>query len=180
MKALVVYGTRWGGTAGVAEKIGEAIGKVDFLVDVYEAKNKLPDIARYDLVVVGSGIRADRWTKPVLIFLENNAEKLRNKKTALFVSCQMADREEEARQRAKKEYLFKVAEKHCLKPIAFGFFGGFVDFKKSHGIVVDVMVRVNRRKLLANGLDISKVHDTRNWDCIESWAKDVARTALDA
>ena len=146
----------------------------------YTKQKKLPDIARYDLVVVGSGIRADTWTKPVLIFLESNAEKLRNKKTALFVSCQMVERGEEARQRTKKEYLLKVAEKYCLKPIAFGLFGGFVDFKKSHGIVVDVMVRVNRRKLLANGLDISKVHDTRNWDCIEARAKHVARTALEA
>ena len=180
MKALVVYGTRWGGTIGVAERIGEEIRKAGFSVNVCDAKSKLPDVSKYNLIVVGSGIRADAWTKSALNFLDRNVETLRSKKTALFVSCQMADREEEAKQRAKKKYLFQVAKQFCLTPIAFGFFGGFVDFKKSHGIVVDVMVRVNRRRLLANGLDIRRVHDTRNWDCIGIWANEVAKAALEA
>jgi menaquinone-dependent protoporphyrinogen oxidase len=105
LKALVVYGTRWGGTIGVAERIGEEIGKAGFSVNVCDAKSKLPDVSRYNLIVVGSGIRADAWTKSALNFLDRNVEALRSKKTALFVSCQMADREEEAKQRAKKKYL---------------------------------------------------------------------------
>ena len=37
-------------------------------------------------------------------FLEGNAELLRAKKMALFVSCQMADREKEASDKAKISY----------------------------------------------------------------------------
>jgi menaquinone-dependent protoporphyrinogen IX oxidase len=179
MKALVVYGTRWGGTVGVAEKIREAIDEsgLSEVTDMVEASNKEIDIGRYDLVIVGSGIRADKWTKSASTFLDRNADELRTKKTALFVSCQMADREEEAREVAKKKYLLSIADEYRLKPIAFGFFGGYVDFKKSHGIVVDVIVRVNRKKLLSRGLDIRKVHDTRDWKCIGKWATEVAETA---
>jgi len=43
---------------------------------------------------VGSGLRADKWTKESIEFLEKNALVLRNKKTALFVSCSMADRKD--------------------------------------------------------------------------------------
>jgi menaquinone-dependent protoporphyrinogen oxidase len=180
LKALVVYGTRWGGTVGVAEKIGESIVKSGHSADVLDARSKLRDIASYDLVIVGSGIRADQWTKSTLAFLDRNVTALKSKKTALFVSCQMADREANAQLGAKKKYLFEIAEKYGLEPIAFGFFGGYIDFKKSHGIVVDIMVRINRRKLLSKGLDIHKVHDTRNWGSIENWASQLARLASGA
>jgi menaquinone-dependent protoporphyrinogen IX oxidase len=110
-------------------------------------------------------------------FLEENAELLRAKKTALFVSCQMADREKEARDKAKTLYLEKVAEKYGLKPISLGFFGGFLDFHKSHGLLVDVLVRVNRNSLRKQGLDTSKVYDTRDWSNIEVWARQVAQSA---
>jgi len=90
----------------------------------------------------------------------------------------MADRkEEEAREKAKRKYLVKISEKYGLSPIAYGFFGGFMDFSKSHGLIVDIMVRVNRRNLLKNGLDIFKIYDTRDWNKIEAWAHELARVA---
>jgi menaquinone-dependent protoporphyrinogen oxidase len=178
MKALVVYGTRWGGTMGVAEKIGDSLRGADYTVDVVDAKKNPPRVDPYDLVVVGSGVRADSWTKEALKFLKKNAHGLRVKKTALFVSCQMADRkEEEAREKAKRKYLVKISEKYGLSPIAYGFFGGFMDFNKSHGLLVDIIVRVNRRNLRKNGLDTSKVYDTRDWNKIEAWTHELARIA---
>jgi len=57
---------------------------------------------------------------------------------------------------------------------------GYVDFKKTHGLVVDIIVRVNRRKLLFRNLDIRKVYDMRSWDYIENWASEVANLALGA
>ena len=36
------------------------------------------------------------------------------------------------------------------------------------------MVRVNRKSLRKNGLDTSKVHDTRDWNTIETWAREIA------
>ncbi len=62
-----------------------------------------------------------------------------------------------------------------FKAECFGFFGGFLDFKHSHGLIVDVMVRVNRKSLRRNGLDTTKVHDTRDWNNIEAWARETAR-----
>jgi menaquinone-dependent protoporphyrinogen oxidase len=177
MKAIVIYGTRWGGTMGVAEKIGKVLREERYDVDVIDATKSPLTLSSYDLFIVGSGIRADKWTKETMSFLEENAELLRAKKTALFVSCQMADREKEARDKAKTLYLEKVAEKYGLKPISLGFFGGFLDFHKSHGLLVDVLVRVNRNSLRKQGLDTSKVYDTIDWSNIEVWARQVAKSA---
>lgn len=175
MKALVIYGTRWGGTLNVAEKIGQVIRDEGYSVDVVDAKQTPQNVGPYDLVIIGSGIRADKWTKETITFIEKNAELLRTKKTALFVSCQMADGGKEAQDKAKKLYLEKTAEQYGLKSVAFGFFGGFLDFSKSHGLFVDILVRVNRKSLCKNGLDTRKVRDTRDWTIIEAWAREVAK-----
>ena len=178
MKVLVVYGTRWGGTVNIAEKIAQTIRDEGCNVDVVNAKKNPPRVDLYDLIIVGSGIRADKWTKETIAFMEKNAELLATKKTALFVSCQMADGGKEAQDKAKKLYLEKTAELYGLKPVDFGFFGGFLDFSKSHGLFVDVLIRVNRNSLRRNGLDTTKVRDTRDWERIEVWAREVAKKSL--
>jgi menaquinone-dependent protoporphyrinogen oxidase len=178
MKALVLYGSRWGGTVAVAQKIGQTLTEEGFKVDIVDAKKPPKDISGYDLFVIGSGMRADKWVKEALEFMDCNSALLRTKKTALFVSCQMADRPEpEVREKAKKQYLKDTADCYALKPVAFGFFGGYLDFNHSHGLIVDVMVRVNRKSLRKNGLDTTKLHDTRDWKDIESWAKETAKLA---
>jgi menaquinone-dependent protoporphyrinogen IX oxidase len=178
MKALVIYGTRWGGTVNVAEKIGDSLKDEGYFVEVFNAKQSPQNVNSYDLVIIGSGIRADKWTKEILNFLGKNAGTLKTKKIALFVSCQMADDGKESQDKAKKLYLEKTAEQYRLKPVAFGLFGGFLDFSKSHGLFVDVLVRVNRKSLRKNGLDTRKVRDTRDWRIIEAWAREVAKTEL--
>ena len=179
MKVLVIYGSRWGGTVNVAEKIGQILKTEGCDVEVFDAKQSPRNIDSYDLVIVGSGIRADKWTKETLIFLEKNSLALKTKKTALFVSCQMADRvEPDVRDKAKNQYLEKTAEQYGLKAIGYGFFGGFLDFNHSHGLIVDVMVRVNRKSLAKNGLDTTKVRDTRDWAAIEAWAREIVKTAV--
>ncbi len=178
MKVLVVYGTRWGGTVNIAEKIGQTIKDQGYNVDVVNAKKGPPRIDLYDLVIAGSGIRADKWTKETMAFLEKNAKSLATKKTALFVSCQMADGGKDAQDKAKKLFLEKIAEQYQLKPVALGFFGGFLDFSKSHGLFVDILIRVNRNSLRKNGLDTTKVRDTRDWQSIEAWAREVTKISL--
>jgi menaquinone-dependent protoporphyrinogen oxidase len=179
MKALVLYGSRWGGTVAVAQKIGQTLTMEGYKVDIADAKKAPKDIQSYDLFVIGSGMRADKWTKETLEFLDCNSTLLRTKITALFVSCQMADRPElEVREKAKKQYLQDTADCFALKPVAFGFFGGYLDFKHSHGLIVDVMVLFNRKSLRKNGLDTTKLHDTRDWSSIEAWSKKIAKAAL--
>ena len=176
MKTLVLYGSRWGGTVAVAQKIGQTLSQEGFSVDIFNAKKPPTNLESYNLFIIGSGMRADKWTKETLTFMEKNSVLLQKKKIALFVSCQMADRiEPQVREEAKKQYLDDIAEIYGLKPFAYGFFGGYLDFGKSHGLIVDIMVRVNRKSLRRNGLDTTKVHDTRDWKNIESWTRAIAK-----
>jgi menaquinone-dependent protoporphyrinogen IX oxidase len=177
MRSLVIYGSRWGGTVPIAEKIGETLRQEGYSVDVFESKNSPKDIGEYDLFVIGSGIRADKWKEQAIAFIEKNAELLRTKKTALFVSC-MIDRENaEARGKAKAKYLDDIANQFGLNPVSCGFFGGYMDFSKSHGLLVDIIVRVNGWRLKKRGLDTSVVYDTRDFGLVEAWAHEVAHAS---
>lgn len=177
MNVLVLYGTRWRGTEKVAQTIGKAIQEAGNTVEVIDAKKAPETIDAYDLILVGSGLRADKWTRESEAFIEKNAEALKTKKMALYVSCSMADRKDDGYNVGKKRYLDDFAAKYNLSPIAMGYFGGLMDFSYSHGLLVDVIVRVNRRNLRKNGLNTAAVHDTRDWAAIEAWGKEVAKLA---
>ena len=178
LNVLLIYGTRWGGTEKVAQTIAKAIEQEGNSVDVFDAKKSPENIDSYDLVIVGSGLRADKWTKESVEFIEKNADTLKTKKTALFVSCSMADRKDAGYDVGKKRYLDDFSAQHNISPIALGYFGGLMDFSYSHGLLVDIIVRVNRRNLRKNGLNTAKVHDTRDWAVIEAWGHEVAKLAL--
>jgi menaquinone-dependent protoporphyrinogen oxidase len=177
LNAIVVYGTRWGGTEKVAQTISKALFDEGFTVEVRDAKKAPTNVEGYDLVVIGSGLSSDRWTKDSVGFIERNVSSLKNKKMALFVSCSMADRKDEGYNVGKKRYLTDTAAKYGLSPISIGYFGCLMDFSYSHGLIVDIIVRVNRRNLRKNGLDTAKVHDTRDWAAIEAWGHEVAKLA---
>jgi menaquinone-dependent protoporphyrinogen oxidase len=173
MKALIVYGTRWGSTADVAKKIGEVIIGKGSTVDIVNAKEEIPNVDPYDLIVIGSGINMGKWTKETLDFLKNNATSLRQKKTALFVSCGLVLREGGI-EKTKKDYLIKVANEYALHPTGYGAFGGYIDFTGDYGLFSSLFVKSSKNKCKKMGIDVSKPYDFRNWADIINWAKKLA------
>jgi menaquinone-dependent protoporphyrinogen IX oxidase len=71
----------------------------------------------------------------------------------------------------------KVAQ-HNLHPIAFGFFGGVLDFNKM-GFFFRRTMGFLRLQLQKDGFRERQpdIYDLRDWDEIRSWAKELARKA---
>jgi menaquinone-dependent protoporphyrinogen oxidase len=64
MKTLIVYGTRYGTAAEIAEEIGKVIESEGLEVDLVDSRSlKDCDVSLYDLVILGSGIKIGKWTK---------------------------------------------------------------------------------------------------------------------
>lgn len=176
MKTLIVYGTRWGSTADIAKKIGEVIVSNGNTTEIVNAKETLSKVDPYDLVVIGSGISMGKWTKETLEFLKVNADSLRNKKTALFVSCGLILRDGGV-EKTQKDYLAKVADTYELQPVDFGAFGGCIDFNGDYGILGSLFVKSSKNKCRKIGIDTTKRYDFRNWADISNWAEKVAAVA---
>jgi len=175
MKALVVYGSRYGTAAEIAEEIARVIKEEGVEVDLADIRRRKDcDASPYDLVIVGSGIKMGKWTKGSLKFLQNNKSILAEKKVALFVSCGAAN-EEDSRAEGQEKYLDEVAAKNLVnQPVATGLFGSVYDPDAKHGIIFNFTQRFIKKDLKEKGLDPSKRHDYRDWDGIRSWARDLA------
>jgi menaquinone-dependent protoporphyrinogen oxidase len=172
MKALIVYGTRYGTAAEIAEEIGKVIKNEGIEVDLVNSRGiKNYDISSYDMVIVGSGIKIGKWTKGSLKFLENNKSTLSDKKVALFVTCGAANMEETMAE-GQEKYLDEVAEKYLFnKPAATGLFGSVYDPNASHGLMYKLATKfIVKKGLDKHGIDTSKRLDYRNWDEIRAWA----------
>ncbi len=176
MKALIVYGTRYGTAAEIAEEIGKVIKNEVIEVDLIDSRGiKNYDISPYDMIIVGSGIKIGKWTKRSLKFLENNKSALSNKKVALFVTCGAANMEENIAE-GQEKYLDEVALKYLSgKPVSMGLFGSVYDPNAKHGLMYKLTNKfIIKKELDKQGIDTSKCIDYRDWDKINAWARDLA------
>jgi len=176
MKTLIVYGTRYGTAAEIAEEIGKVIENEGIEVDLVDSRAvENYDISPYDLVIVGSGIKIGKWTKGSIKFLEKNKPALSNKKVALFVTCGAANMEETIAE-GQEKYLDEVAEKYLSsKPVATGLFGSVYDPNANHGLMYKLATKfIIKKGLDKQGIDTSKRLDYRNWEEIRAWALSLA------
>jgi menaquinone-dependent protoporphyrinogen oxidase len=183
MKTLIVYGTRFGATAGTSEEIAKVLREEGFDVRVVNArKEKVKDISGYQLVIVASGMRIARWTKEPESFLDKFSSELANKKLALFVSSAPQiiyehQNDEEKKGEAWVKYLVEKTEKYDLNPIAMAIFGGWVN-PNNMGWLDKRMGKFLIPELEAAGVkEVDGVYDTRDWDAIRNWAKELVKKA---
>jgi menaquinone-dependent protoporphyrinogen IX oxidase len=183
MKTLIVYGTRYGATAGTSEEIAKVLQAEGFEVKVVNAKeNKIKDISLFNLIIVGSGMQFARWTGEVEDFLKRFQKELLQKKVALFISTMktVTEREgkiEELKKTRRMELEDKVA-KYNLQPLSLGFFGGVLDFNKMN-IITRRTLGFLRPQLEKDGFKESPpgVYELRDWEEIREWAKELANTS---
>ena len=173
MKALVVYGTRYGTAAEIAEEIAKVLEVEHLDVDLVNAKGlKNCDVSSYDLLVVGSGIKMGKWTNESLNFLKKNKDGLSNKKIALFVSCGAAN-DEKTIPEGQEKYLDKVAMENLTNPpIATGLFGSVYD-PHAKGLMIKFVNRFIKKEMEKQGKDTSQRVDYRDWDEIREWTKNL-------
>ncbi len=180
IKALIVYGTRYGAAASTAEEIAKTLRQEEIEVRVIDAKQeKVKTISEYDLVIVGSGIQIDRWTSEPEAFLKNFQKELSEKKVALFVCCGSASQalnteDTKTADRAKRKYLQEKAAKYNLQPVALGLFGGVYNYNKTPWWAKKAL-NAERPKIAAAYKEAQPgIYDTRDRDAIRGWAKELS------
>jgi menaquinone-dependent protoporphyrinogen oxidase len=90
MKVLVVFGSKRGGTAGLAAMVGEAFQREGWTAEVRAARMPQP-VSDTDLVVVGGALYMNRWHKEARHFVRRNRTALRQLPVWLFSSGPLDD-----------------------------------------------------------------------------------------
>ena len=183
MKTLIVYGTRYGATAGTSDEIAKVLRERGFDVRVINAKNeKIESISDYELVIVGNGMRMGKWTDEADDFIKKFQKELGQKKLAIFVSTMKTVSEREGKTedvaKMRKAALEDKVVQYNLRPIALGFFGGVLDFNKM-GFLFKRTMSFLKPQLEKDGFTETEpdLYDLRDWNEIRNWTKELARKA---
>lgn len=85
MRFLVTYGSKRGGTEGLARMVGAALREAGMDADV-RPPWEVDGIAGYDSVIVGGALYADRWHRRARQFVKAHARDLRGMPVWFFSS----------------------------------------------------------------------------------------------
>lgn len=90
MRALVAYGSKRGGTAGLAHMIGDALSSHGIDTDV-RAANEVSTLDPYDAVIVAGALYMNRWHREARRFVRRQADALRDRPVWLVSSGPLDD-----------------------------------------------------------------------------------------
>ena len=85
MTILVAYGSKRGGTGGLAHMVGDAFRDEGFSVEVAPART-VKSVRDYEAVIVGGALYAARWHKDARRFVRHHVHDLRRRPVYLFSS----------------------------------------------------------------------------------------------
>jgi menaquinone-dependent protoporphyrinogen oxidase len=161
-KVLVAYATKYGATAGIAEKIGEVLSRAGLSTEVLPVDD-VSDLTPYEAVVLGSAVYIGQWRKEAARFLEANEETLAGKPVWLFSSGPTGEGDPVE---LMKGWRFPGAQQEVADRIAphdITIFHGAVDTKKLSFA----------ERLILKGVK-APAGDFRDWEAIASWASAIA------
>jgi len=166
-KVLVAYGTKYGATVGIAEKIGEVLRGAGLEAEV-AAVDRAGDVAQYVAVVVGSAVYIGSWRKEAANFLKANEQKLTGMPVWLFSSGPTGEGDPVTLTKGWRfpGALQPVADR--IKPRDVALWGGALDAKKLNVIEKFMIKNVK-----------SPMGDFRDWAAITAWATGIAEAVLE-
>jgi menaquinone-dependent protoporphyrinogen oxidase len=155
---LVAFGSKRGGTAGIATAVAETLRAQGLTVDCMRAA-EVRDVASYDAFVLGGALYAARWIREARRFVIRNAATLRARPVWMFSSGPLDDS-------ANRQVIGPVRGAAALMAhvgaCGHATFGGRLAADAT-GFPAAAMAR-------------TRAGDWRSWDQIGDWARDIAST----
>ena len=85
MTVLVVYASRYGATAGIAERVAATLREAGLDADARPV-GEVRDVADVDAFVIGAAVYLGSWLKPATAFVERHRQALTGRPVWLFSS----------------------------------------------------------------------------------------------
>jgi menaquinone-dependent protoporphyrinogen oxidase len=165
MRVLVAYGSQFGSTAQIAERIAHILRQEGHDAAAATVDEAL-DPAAFDAAVVGSAVHAGHWLQTAGSFLDRNQVELTSRPVWLFSSGPLGDRAVAAPQPEPKEV---ASAMRSIGPRGHRVFAGSFDRATADFSGLGFIANTVVRRFLPNG-------DWRDWDAIEAWARSISRS----
>ncbi|HEY7225374.1 MAG TPA: flavodoxin domain-containing protein [Micromonosporaceae bacterium] len=156
-RVLVAYGTRNGGTAGIANIIATELAESGVVAEVRPA-NWVNDVQQYDAVVLGGAVYAGRWHHDARVFARRYAKALQDRPVWVFSSGPLDNSADEKQIPPVAQAAQAVQTLHAREHVTFG---GRLD-EYAQGFIAHAMVRGGHGG------------DFRNDDRIRQWSRAIA------
>jgi menaquinone-dependent protoporphyrinogen oxidase len=170
MTILVAFGSRYGATRGIAERIARRLAGAGFEVTV-SAAERVGAVAPYGAFVVGSALYMGHWLRGTRDFVVRNQRVLAARPLWLFSSGPLGVQTVDERGRD----VLRAAEPKELRlfrdlvgPRDHRVFQGALDSSRLSGIHRLAIRTAAGRRMLVEG-------DFRDWPAIDAWANGIAR-----
>lgn len=178
MKALIAYGTRYGATQGIAERMSEWLHENNIDSDIINVKkDQWPELSQYNGLILGSGIKIGQWTKEIKKFIKKNKEEINtfNGPKVFFVSSGYAAIPERY-QEIKEEYCKKALEDIGANIDNYEAFGGVMNMSPDSpvGWLDKKILKVAGKE--SPNFDPKGINDYRDWNKIEKFTKEFIQT----
>lgn len=160
---LVTYGSKYGATAQIAEKIGEALRQRSFMVMVLPV-SAVSELTSYQAVILGSALYIGKWQKDAEAFVKANEKALAARPVWFFSSGPTGDGDPAALVEGKilPASLQPIVER--IRPQDTTVFGGFINPDKLNFI----------EKFAIQNIVKKPFGDFRDWTAITAWAGRIA------
>jgi menaquinone-dependent protoporphyrinogen oxidase len=161
-KVLVAYASKYGATAEIAEKIGQALKQEGLQADVLPVKS-VKNLSEYKAAVIGSAVYIGQWRKEAANFLKKNEKMLTERPVWLFSTGPAGEGDPVQLMKGWRfpKGLQPVAD--SIKPRDIAIFHGNVDTNKMNFFEKWMISNVK-----------SPMGDFRDWNAITKWATDIA------
>ena len=166
MHVLIVYGSKEGQTAKIAERIAQIIRNQGLQASTYSGKEIQADFATdaFDAAIVGGSIHMDNYPAYLRKFVTHHRDWLNKVPSAFFTVCmaiqsQNADSREEARNYGKR-----FIETTHWRPTFVETFAGAVKYTQYNFITRFIMKMITKRE--GGSTDTRHDHEYTDWDAV--------------
>ncbi|MCR4439522.1 MAG: flavodoxin domain-containing protein [bacterium] len=162
MRVLVTYGSKYGATKEIAEKIGQVLRDAGVQAEV-RAAGEAGDLSSFGAAVIGSAVYAGQWRKEAAAFVRKYERELSALPVWIFSSGPLGKGDPVTLLRGWRIPKALQAAVQQVAPRDIAVFHGALDESK-----------LNRLERTILRLMKAQVGDFRDWEAIAAWAKSIA------
>lgn len=171
MNVLIVYASKEGQTASIAEFIAEVICRHGHQAFVHSAA-KLPadfSTAGFDAAIIGGSIHVNAYPRYLHTFIHAHKDWLNQVPSALFTVCMAVHSKNEEERETARRFGTTLAEKTHWQPAMMETFAGAIKYTQYGFITRWVMRSIAKKE--GGDTDTSRDYEYTDWNAVTGFCE---------